>query len=128
MAGGCNRSLEKCDRCDRRIQLRTTSDSDLTDLTFLSLQMAAASLQAAKKYATLPPTVRTLASGVPNAPSLNLSAQAHDAHHHHGRSDVPPKWAGGYQLSSSSLVNKSFATGVCTFSIFLCVWKCSVQC
>ncbi|KAI9462346.1 ubiquinol-cytochrome c reductase iron-sulfur subunit [Lactarius psammicola] len=74
--------------------------------------MAAASLQAAKKYATLPPTVRTLASGVPNAPSLNLSARGQDAHHHGhaGRSDVPPKWAGGYQLSSSSLVNKSFAT------------------
>ncbi|KAH9044685.1 ubiquinol-cytochrome c reductase iron-sulfur subunit [Lactarius hengduanensis] len=74
--------------------------------------MAAASLQAAKKYATLPPTVRTLASGVPNAPSINLSARAHDAHHHGhaGRSDVPPKWAGGYQLSSSGLVNKSFAT------------------
>ncbi|KAF8272935.1 ubiquinol-cytochrome c reductase iron-sulfur subunit [Lactarius quietus] len=72
--------------------------------------MAAASLQAAKKYATLPPTVRTLASGVPNAPSLNLDARAHDAHHHGGRSDMPSKWAGGYKLSSSSLVNKSFAT------------------
>ncbi|KAH9081862.1 ubiquinol-cytochrome c reductase iron-sulfur subunit [Lactarius deliciosus] len=74
--------------------------------------MAAASLQAAKKYATLPPTVRTLASGVPNAPSINLSARSQDAHHHGhaGRSDVPPKWAGGYQLSSSGLVNKSFAT------------------
>ncbi|KAN0134927.1 ubiquinol-cytochrome c reductase iron-sulfur subunit [Lactarius tabidus] len=79
--------------------------------------MAATSLQAAKKYATLPPTVRTLASGVPNAPSLNLSARAHDAHHT-ARSDVPPKWAGGYQLSSSSLVNKSFATVPTTGAFF----------
>jgi hypothetical protein len=75
-----------------------------------------AALQAAKKYATLPPTVRTLASGVPNAPSLNLSARTSDAHHHGhheggGRSDSPSKWTGGYQLSSNGLVNKSFATG-----------------
>src|SRR6266478_8309694 len=71
-----------------------------------------ASLQAAKKYATLPPTVRALASGVPSAPSFNLSARTSDAHHGHaGRSDVPSKWTGGYQLSSSGLINKSFATG-----------------
>jgi hypothetical protein len=71
-----------------------------------------AALQAAKKYATLPPTVRTLASGVPHAPSLNLSARTPDAHHGHaGRTDVPPKWAGGYQLSSNGLINKSFTTG-----------------
>ena len=94
--------------------------------------MAASSLQAAKKYATLPPTVRTLASGVPNAPSLNLSARAHGAHHHHGRSDAPPKWAGGYQLSSSGLVNKSFATGECSSSsslqpaILLCSGSCAL--
>ncbi|KAI0001810.1 ubiquinol-cytochrome c reductase iron-sulfur subunit [Russula vinacea] len=71
-----------------------------------------AALQAAKKYATLPPTVRTLASGVPNAPSLNLAARTPDAHHHGhaGRTDVPSKWAGGYQLSSSGLINKSFTT------------------
>lgn len=74
-------------------------------------QMAA--IQAAKKYATLPPTVRTLASGVPNAPSLNLSARTSDAHHHGhaGRSDLPSKWTGGYQLSSNGLINKSFTTG-----------------
>src|SRR5882757_9007936 len=72
-----------------------------------------AALQAAKKYATLPPTVRTLASGVPNAPSLNLSSRTSDAHHHGhaGRSDSPSKWTGGYQLSSNGLINKSFATG-----------------
>ena len=71
-----------------------------------------AALQAAKKYATLPPTVRTLASGVPNSPSLNLSARTLDTHHHGhaGRSDVPPKWAGGYQLSPNGLINKSFTT------------------
>jgi len=72
-----------------------------------------AALQAAKKYATLPPTVRTLASGVPTAPSLNLSPRTPDTHHHGhaaSRSDLPPKWAGGYQLSSSGLINKSFTT------------------
>ncbi|KAI0308018.1 ubiquinol-cytochrome c reductase iron-sulfur subunit [Multifurca ochricompacta] len=77
--------------------------------------MAAVALQATKKYATLPPTVRTLASGVPNAPSLNLSARTLDAGHSHhngnaARSDAPPKWAGGHQLSSSGLINKSFST------------------
>ena len=80
-----------------------------------------AALQAAKKYATLPPTVRTLASGVPSAPSLNLSARTSDAHHHGhhegGRSDTPSKWTGGYQLSSNGLVNKSFATGKASLSI-----------
>ena len=88
--------------------------------------MAAASLQAAKKYATLPPTVRTLASGVPNAPSLNLSARANDAHHA-SRSDLTPKWASGYQLSSSSLVNKSFTTGLCTFSCIVIFCVCLVR-
>src|SRR5258707_3546114 len=72
-----------------------------------------AALQAAKKYATLPPTVRTLASGVPTAPSLNLSARTSDAHHHGhaGRSDLPSKWTGGYPPSFSRLINKSFSTG-----------------
>jgi len=79
-----------------------------------------AALQAAKKYATLPPTVRTLASGVPNAPSLNLSARTSDAHHHDhaGRSDLPSKWAGGYQLSSNGLTNKSFSTVPNASSVF----------
>ncbi|KAI0304674.1 ubiquinol-cytochrome c reductase iron-sulfur subunit [Russula brevipes] len=76
-------------------------------------------LQAAKKYATLPPTVRTLASGVPHAPSLNLSARTPDAHHGHAsRTDVPPKWAGGYQLSSNGLVNKSFTTVTASSGVF----------
>ncbi|TFY77356.1 hypothetical protein EWM64_g6651 [Hericium alpestre] len=35
-----------------------------------------ATVHAAKKYATLSPTVRTLASGVPSAPSVNLAARA----------------------------------------------------
>ncbi|KAI0274863.1 ubiquinol-cytochrome c reductase iron-sulfur subunit [Gloeopeniophorella convolvens] len=77
-----------------------------------------AALHAAKKYATLPPTVRTLATGVPSAPSVNLAARALDAGHGHhapaGRSDAPAKWAGGFQLSSSGLVNKSFSTAPTT--------------
>ena len=113
-----------------RSQLGTQHRHSDSDLTFLFSQMAAVSVQAAKKYATLPPTVRTLASGVPTAPSLNLSARAHDGAHHAGRSDVPSKWAGGYQLSSSSLVNKSFATGLCALShpqicVCVCVRVCS---
>ena len=50
-----------------------------------------------------------LASSVLNAPSLNLSARTSDAHHHHGhtgRSDLPSRWTGGYQLSPNGLTNK----------------------
>ncbi|THH17401.1 hypothetical protein EW146_g3390, partial [Bondarzewia mesenterica] len=62
------------------------------------------------------PTVRTLASGTPSAPSVNLAARAvasgHD--HAHGavgpRSDLPSKWAGGYKVSAGGLVNKSYIT------------------
>ncbi|KAL1703749.1 Rieske [2Fe-2S] iron-sulfur domain-containing protein [Schizophyllum commune] len=68
-----------------------------------------ATLQAAKKALSVPPTVRTLPSGVPAAPSLlNLRARAPaDAHgHDHGhgaagpRSDAIPKWAGGMNLGA----------------------------
>jgi hypothetical protein len=98
--------------CDAVVNPLVSSSLPVNHLgSHRSSQMAA--LQAAKKYATLPPTVRTLASGVPNAPSLNLSARTSDAHGHgHAdRSDSPSKWTGGYQLSSSGLINKSFATG-----------------
>ena len=71
-----------------------------------------AALQAASKYATLPPTVRMLVSGVPNAPSLNLPHRLPTHHHGHaGRSDVPLEWAGGYQLLSKGPINKSFTIG-----------------
>src|SRR5258708_14049023 len=72
-----------------------------------------AALQAAKKYATLPPTVRTLASGVPTAPSLNLSARTSDAHHHGhaGRSDLPSKWTGGHCPPPPRCINKLFTPG-----------------
>ncbi|TFY69029.1 hypothetical protein EVG20_g3322 [Dentipellis fragilis] len=73
-----------------------------------------ATIQAAKKYATLPPTVRARASGVPSAPSLNLAARALSSGHGHGeagsRSDRPAKFAGGVKLTSSGLLNKSYAT------------------
>ena len=80
---------------------------------------AMASLHAAKKYATLAPTVRSLASGVPAAPSVNLAARAgsagHGHDHAHGavgpRSDLPSRWAGGLKLASSGLVNQSYTTG-----------------
>jgi len=77
-----------------------------------------ASFQALKKAVSLPPTVRTLSSGIPNAPLLNLAARApHDAHSHgHGvsgpRSDAAPSWAGGVSRNSSGLVSKTFTTGL----------------
>lgn len=72
-----------------------------------------ASIHAAKKVVTLAPTVRTLATGVPNAPLVNLAARAPASHGHgHGaagpRSDVPPKWVGGVSMTSSGLVSKTY--------------------
>ncbi|KAI0067941.1 ubiquinol-cytochrome c reductase iron-sulfur subunit [Artomyces pyxidatus] len=79
-----------------------------------------AAVHAAKKYATLPPTVRTLASGVPTAPSVNLAARAAAGHghdHHHSaahRADHPARWAGGAKLYSAGLINKSYITPTST--------------
>ena len=77
-----------------------------------------AAIQLSKTAFTLPPTVRTLASGVPSASLLNLAARAPAGHGHgHGavgpRSDVPAKWAGGVSATSSGLVSKTFASGTC---------------
>ena len=76
-----------------------------------------ASFRAVQKAVTLPPTVRTLASGVPSAPLVNFKTKApHDHHAHahgHGatpRSDVPPTWAGGVRTSAAGLVSKSYVT------------------
>ncbi|KAI0963118.1 hypothetical protein AcW1_000288 [Taiwanofungus camphoratus] len=71
-----------------------------------------AAIQLAKKAVTLPPTVRTLASGVPGASFVNFSVRE-PAGHGHGhasgpRSDVPPSWAGGLSRSPlGGLVSKS---------------------
>ena len=76
-----------------------------------------ATYQAVKKAVTISPTVRTLSSGVPYAPLLNLAAKApHDPHgHYHGqgapRSDVAPRWAGGVSRTSSSLMSKTLTAG-----------------
>ncbi|KAF7306602.1 Cytochrome b-c1 complex subunit Rieske, mitochondrial [Mycena indigotica] len=62
-----------------------------------------------KKAVTLAPSVRTLPSGVPAAPLLNLSARAPADPHAHGhgavgpRSDTPPRWTGGVSNTSSGL-------------------------
>ncbi|KZT06276.1 ubiquinol-cytochrome c reductase iron-sulfur subunit [Laetiporus sulphureus 93-53] len=71
-------------------------------------------IQLAKKAVNLPPTVRTLASGVPAAPYINLAVREPVGHGHgHGhavgpRQDVPPKWAGSVTASSSAgLISKS---------------------
>jgi len=69
-----------------------------------------------KKAVTLTPCVRTLPSGVPAAPLLNLAARAPADPHAHGhgasgpRSDVAPRWAGGVSRTSSGLVSKSYIT------------------
>lgn len=75
-----------------------------------------ATFQAVKKAVTLSPTVRTLSSGVPNAPLVNLAAKAPAGHGHgHGasgpRSDVAPKWAGGVSNAHSGLSSKTYMNG-----------------
>jgi len=74
-------------------------------------------IHAAKKAAlTIPPTVRTLPSGVPTAPLLNLAARApasshgHDHGHAGPRGDAPPRWAGGVSRTSSGLVSTTYLT------------------
>ncbi|ESK98228.1 ubiquinol-cytochrome c reductase iron-sulfur subunit [Moniliophthora roreri MCA 2997] len=78
-----------------------------------------ASAHAVKKALNLAPTVRTLSSGVPEAPLLNLSARAPASAHGHGhgpgpRADVPSRWAGGLQRTSQSLSSKTFVTAPAT--------------
>jgi len=81
-----------------------------------------ATFQAVKKAVTLTPSVRTLPSGIPYGPLLNLAVRApHDAHSHgHSepgiRSDVAPRWAGGVSRTSSGLVSKTFTTGQSSFT------------
>lgn len=73
-----------------------------------------ASFSAVKKAVTLSPTVRTLPSGIPSAPLLNLAARApshgHGDHGHGSapRSDKPARFVGGVKTSSSGLVSKTF--------------------
>lgn len=68
---------------------------------------------AAKKAFTLAPTVRTLASGVPLAPSLNLAAKPLADGHGHGasRADKPSAWASSTTLSSAGLISRTAFTG-----------------
>jgi len=74
----------------------------------------ASTFKVVKKAVTLPPTVRTLSSGVPHPTLVNLAAAGGGGHHGHGhsgpRSDAQPKWSGGTSRSSSGLVSKTFVT------------------
>ncbi|KAF8640789.1 hypothetical protein AX17_000438 [Amanita inopinata Kibby_2008] len=71
-------------------------------------------MQAVKKAVTITPTVRTLPSGVPVAPLLNLAARAPSSSHEHGhgrvgpRRDAQPRWAGGISRTSAGLVSKTY--------------------
>ncbi|KAL4250885.1 Cytochrome b-c1 complex subunit Rieske, mitochondrial [Abortiporus biennis] len=74
-----------------------------------------------KKALTAPPTVRTLASGVPSAPLVNFAVRspAGHGHHEHGavgpRSDAPARWAGGVSSSPvSGLSSKTFVSAPTT--------------
>ena len=73
-----------------------------------------ASFSAVKKAVTLSPTVRTLPSGIPSAPLLNLAARtpSHgNGDYGHGsgpRLDKPARFVGGVKTSSSGLVTKTF--------------------
>ncbi|KAK2462023.1 hypothetical protein APHAL10511_006486 [Amanita phalloides] len=74
--------------------------------------MAAA--HAAKSVVSIAPTVRTLPSGVPLAPFLNLAARApahaHAHGHSHSRSDAPPRWAGGVSRTYAGFVSTTYLT------------------
>lgn len=78
-----------------------------------------ASFQAVKKAITISPTVRTLPTGVPSAPLLNLVARApsqgHDGHGHGSspRSDKPARFAGGVNATSAGLISKIFIGVYC---------------
>ena len=69
------------------------------------------------------PTVRTLPSGVPIAPLLNLAARAPSSSHAHGhshghagpRGDAPPRWAGGLSRTSAGLVSTTYLTCMSCF-------------
>lgn len=72
-----------------------------------------------KKAVTVPPTIRTLASGVPSASLINLNVRspAGHGHHEHGaagpRSDAPSKWVGGVSANLfSGVVSKTHFTGM----------------
>jgi len=71
-------------------------------------------MQAVKTAVTVSPTVRTLPSGIPFVPRLNLAARSPSLGHHAGhstRSDVPARWAGGVSTSPvSGLTSKTFLT------------------
>lgn len=87
-----------------------------------------ASATVIKKAFTLPPTVRTLANGVPTASLLNIHARAatqgehHEGHGHAAgpRSDVPAKFASSLKLSSQGLVQNTFASCTSLFGPTLC--------
>ncbi|KAJ7596630.1 Rieske [2Fe-2S] iron-sulfur domain-containing protein [Mycena floridula] len=67
------------------------------------------SFHAVKKAINLSPTVRTLPSGIPAVPSINLAVRASSDGHGHGsgRSDIAPRWASGTSRSSSTFLSKT---------------------
>ena len=95
-------------------EFTTASQLSLSTSPPHSYDQMASTFKVAKKAVTLPPTVRTLSSGVPHPTLVNLAAVGGGGHHGHGhsgpRSDVQPKWSGGISRTSSSLVSKTFVT------------------
>ncbi|THH05134.1 hypothetical protein EW145_g5014 [Phellinidium pouzarii] len=74
-----------------------------------------ASLRPIKKAIILPPTVRTLPSGVPYAHHISFTSRPPSDRHGHGhgpaeRSDVAPAWALRPSRTPSGLVAKTFTT------------------
>ncbi|TDL28769.1 ubiquinol-cytochrome c reductase iron-sulfur subunit [Rickenella mellea] len=84
-----------------------------------------ATLRPLKKAFTVPPTVRTLPSGVPHASLIDLAVRASPSAHDHGhggpsgpRSDAIPKFAGGfYKTPANGLVSKTFAYAAPTTTV-----------
>ncbi|KAI6045033.1 Rieske [2Fe-2S] iron-sulfur domain-containing protein [Pisolithus marmoratus] len=76
-----------------------------------------ASSSVARKAINVPPTVRTLPSGVPSAPRLNLAARAPSGGHHHGngpipRSDTPSRFTGGLKTTPVGPLYKAVFSAV----------------
>lgn len=99
----------------------TATNRSTSSLTFCD-QMAS-TFKVVKKAVTLPPTVRTLSSGVPHSTLVNLAAVGGGGHHGHGhsgsRSDVQPKWSGGVTKTPSGLVSKTFVTCTKIYTSFV---------
>ena len=98
--------------------------STASQLSLSLYDQMASTFKVVKKAVTLPPTARTLSSGVPHPTLVNLAAVGGGGHHGHGpsgpRTDAQPKWSGGVSRTTSGLVSKTFVTCTKISAFFRC--------